>query len=524
MTVGWRSAELGGHAPDGGLPAGALVAAAAPRADGLEESIGSNPGDGAALALVSQSGLLETLAAAVPTTDIFAAEADAALLGNNLGPVAEEPAPGGETAGLDDPLTRIGDAMTAPLTSAGGPLPEVTPGPTVIPPSAESQNASPEAGCSVTPSVPGPSSLRLATVAGQLEPRAGQAEERVLSRTIAEPGISGGSPESFSGELRAKHAAASSAGQPSANALVGAESALPSTNEVGLPGQPLRGSMADRAAHPSMGVTEAGPGSEAAPAPRAERGPELDPDADRGAPSGEASPLITTGGTLEGRLASGSPAIGAPAAVDRTPAAPSRVTESTPSTVAATQMAAPVAEPRPDPGSRFPALAVRVESEAVPGHSSPAPVDVVFEQRGRELSVSVRSADPGLSRELRQSLPELGQRLDQEGFETRFSAAPERISAADGSDLRDLGAESSSAERRGGGNGSPGAQDREPGRGQSGGRGAGDSSQDDLPRRPLEWLEELTRQTGRPDAVNPRPRNPQPRATNPSPRTTQITK
>lgn len=74
-------------------------------------------------------------------------------------------------------------------------------------------------------------------------------------------------------------------------------------------------------------------------------------------------------------------------------------------------------------------IGVRIDSAHL-DQTQPAqtrPVDLYLEQRGRNLHVSVHTADPSLAGELRNSLSDLSARLNQQGFRTETWATPSEI-------------------------------------------------------------------------------------------------
>ncbi|MBL8293610.1 MAG: hypothetical protein JNN08_17315, partial [Bryobacterales bacterium] len=94
---------------------------------------------------------------------------------------------------------------------------------------------------------------------------------------------------------------------------------------------------------------------------------------------------------------------------------------------AATSVAAP-ASPAAGPVN---ALHIRLESADVP-----QPVDVHVRERGGEIHVAVRGADLGLNQELRQDLPSLLRRLEEQGFHGEAWAGNEtkRLQAVGGAE------------------------------------------------------------------------------------------
>ena len=90
-----------------------------------------------------------------------------------------------------------------------------------------------------------------------------------------------------------------------------------------------------------------------------------------------------------------------------------------------------VAAPAPPAAGPVNALHIRLENA-----DAPQPVDVHVRERGGEIHVAVRGADLGLNQELRQDLPSLLRRLEEQGFhgEAWGSMETEKLQAIGGAE------------------------------------------------------------------------------------------
>jgi hypothetical protein len=108
--------------------------------------------------------------------------------------------------------------------------------------------------------------------------------------------------------------------------------------------------------------------------------------------------------------------------------APRPASESRPQPVTAAFSVAPPAPPATGPVN---ALHIRLESV-----DAPQPVDVHVRERGGEIHVAVRGANPGLNQELSQDLPSLLRRLEEQGFhgEAWAGSETEKLQAVGGAE------------------------------------------------------------------------------------------
>lgn len=119
------------------------------------------------------------------------------------------------------------------------------------------------------------------------------------------------------------------------------------------------------------------------------------------------------------------------------PGTPASSSPSTQTPHPSTQPAAigSVTAPPPAPGSPVNSVHIRLDHT-----DTPRSVDVHVRERGGEVHVAVRGADISLNQELRQDLPSLLQRLEQQGFRG------EAIGGLDRESLRGVGAQEQSSE------------------------------------------------------------------------------